>query len=340
MSVTYKIGEAAALLNLKTYVLRFWETEFPQINPLRTEKGQRLYTEGHLALLDRIRFLLHERGLTIEGTRKVLAEEALRGVRYIRAHGQDRDENIAGGIPAGYESSAETPCESGSSGSEGEYSEILSHANAPALPGYGLAPASQPPGNTVDAPVLQRPDTANPPIPQPSGANATPPMPAYGEAPPAPALQMKSSGLTSAEDRGKDIAIGLGIGFETMGGKRKTDASHGMEQGMLIQADTVAAVEGGFPDAASGNALKETGDTVPAGRGRALAPAPHSDWDDIKNAFNAEPEDDGWDLIQSGAAPDGQEKAGTDAHNAIKEIAAELEAVAELLRGPTAGISS
>jgi hypothetical protein len=84
MSVTYKIGEAASLLHLKTYVLRFWETEFPQIAPLRTEKGQRLYTEEHLALLDRIRFLLHEHGLTIEGARKVLSEEAGRGVRYAR----------------------------------------------------------------------------------------------------------------------------------------------------------------------------------------------------------------------------------------------------------------
>ena len=67
---TYRIGEAASLLNLKTYVLRFWETEIPQLVPLRTEKGQRLYTEADLALLRRIRFLLHERGLTIEGARR------------------------------------------------------------------------------------------------------------------------------------------------------------------------------------------------------------------------------------------------------------------------------
>ena len=44
MPGTYKIGEDAALLNLKTYVLRFWETEFPQIAPLRTETGRRVYT--------------------------------------------------------------------------------------------------------------------------------------------------------------------------------------------------------------------------------------------------------------------------------------------------------
>ncbi|MDR2892584.1 MAG: MerR family transcriptional regulator [Deltaproteobacteria bacterium] len=71
---TYKIGEAAQLLNLKSYVLRFWETEFPQLNPLRTESGQRLYSEQDLVLLGRIRHLLHERGLTIEGARKILAD--------------------------------------------------------------------------------------------------------------------------------------------------------------------------------------------------------------------------------------------------------------------------
>lgn len=72
MEQTYKIGEAATLLNLKTYVLRFWETEFPQIAPLRTEKGQRLYTPKDIELLERIKYLLHEQGLTIDGARKIL----------------------------------------------------------------------------------------------------------------------------------------------------------------------------------------------------------------------------------------------------------------------------
>jgi DNA-binding transcriptional MerR regulator len=74
---TYKIGEAAALLNLKSYVLRFWESEFPQLNPLRTESGQRLYSEKDIALLRRICNLLHDRGLTIEGAKKVLSEVQL-----------------------------------------------------------------------------------------------------------------------------------------------------------------------------------------------------------------------------------------------------------------------
>ena len=72
----YRIGDAAELLSLKTYVLRYWETEFSQLRPVRTGKGQRRYTEADVAMLGRIRYLLHEQGLTIEGARRVLAGES------------------------------------------------------------------------------------------------------------------------------------------------------------------------------------------------------------------------------------------------------------------------
>ena len=68
----YRIGDAADLLGLKTYVLRYWESEFSQLRPVRTGKGQRRYTEADMALLGRIRYLLHEQGLTIEGARRIL----------------------------------------------------------------------------------------------------------------------------------------------------------------------------------------------------------------------------------------------------------------------------
>ena len=45
---TYRIGEAARLLDLEGYVLRYWETEFAQLRPGRTPKGQRLYSEADL----------------------------------------------------------------------------------------------------------------------------------------------------------------------------------------------------------------------------------------------------------------------------------------------------
>ena len=75
MEKTYRIGEAAEMLKLKSYVLRFWESEFPQLVPLRTEKGQRLYTDEHVSLLRRIQSLLHAKGMTIDGARRALEHE-------------------------------------------------------------------------------------------------------------------------------------------------------------------------------------------------------------------------------------------------------------------------
>ncbi|KUG29892.1 transcriptional regulator, merr family [hydrocarbon metagenome] len=72
---TYKIGEAARLCGVKPFVLRFWESEFPGLAPIRTPKGQRLYTDEHVRLITRIKALLHEEGLTIEGARKRLDEK-------------------------------------------------------------------------------------------------------------------------------------------------------------------------------------------------------------------------------------------------------------------------
>ncbi|MFP4630098.1 MAG: MerR family transcriptional regulator [Desulfohalobiaceae bacterium] len=73
-NTTYKIGQAASMLDVEPYVLRFWESEFPQLDPIRTPKGQRLYTEEHLALLRRIKHLLYTQGLTIEGARRKLEQ--------------------------------------------------------------------------------------------------------------------------------------------------------------------------------------------------------------------------------------------------------------------------
>lgn len=72
---TYKIGEAAKLLNLKTHVLRFWESEFSHLKPKRTEKGQRYYTDNDLDQLREVQNLLHVKGLTIDGAKKELEKQ-------------------------------------------------------------------------------------------------------------------------------------------------------------------------------------------------------------------------------------------------------------------------
>lgn len=72
---TYKIGEVAEDLGLATSVLRFWEDEFEQLQPRRTPKGQRVYSENDVELLRQIKYLLHEQGMTIEGAKRVLSGE-------------------------------------------------------------------------------------------------------------------------------------------------------------------------------------------------------------------------------------------------------------------------
>jgi DNA-binding transcriptional MerR regulator len=71
----FRIGEVARLLDLPTYVLRFWETEFPQLKPNKGGTGQRLYRRRDVELALRIRGLLYDEGYTIPGARQFLKSE-------------------------------------------------------------------------------------------------------------------------------------------------------------------------------------------------------------------------------------------------------------------------
>ncbi len=77
---TYKIGQAAALLGIKPYVLRFWESEFEQIRPVRTPSGQRAYTEETIEVVRRVKHLLWEEKLTIDGAKKALEGDRRSGL--------------------------------------------------------------------------------------------------------------------------------------------------------------------------------------------------------------------------------------------------------------------
>lgn len=69
----YSIGEAAAELGLKPHVLRFWETKFSQLDPIKGSDGRELYSQADLAFLRVVQRLLHEDGLTIRGAVRQLA---------------------------------------------------------------------------------------------------------------------------------------------------------------------------------------------------------------------------------------------------------------------------
>lgn len=72
----FRIGEVSRLCGLPAYVLRFWETEFPQLKPPKSSTGQRTYRRGDVEHVVRIKKLLYDEGFTIAGARAQLKAEA------------------------------------------------------------------------------------------------------------------------------------------------------------------------------------------------------------------------------------------------------------------------
>jgi DNA-binding transcriptional MerR regulator len=70
----FKIGDVARICGVKTYVLRFWETQFPQLKPNKSGTGQRLYRRRDVELAVRIKHLVHEEGYTLAGARQALGQ--------------------------------------------------------------------------------------------------------------------------------------------------------------------------------------------------------------------------------------------------------------------------
>src|SRR6202161_3007318 len=72
----FRIGEVATLCRLPAYVLRFWESEFPQLKPVKSSTGQRMYRRRDVESVLHIKKLLYEQGFTIVGARQQLRSEA------------------------------------------------------------------------------------------------------------------------------------------------------------------------------------------------------------------------------------------------------------------------
>lgn len=138
------ISEVAEHLDTPAHVLRFWESRFPQIKPVKRAGGRRYYRPSDVALLKGIKRLLHDEGLTIRGVQKILRDH---GVRHI-AGLQDEAVSIAdlGILPE---------------------SSVLDPAVADSLPGADLAEAPFEAVEDEDAPPppAARPAPVQPPLP-------------------------------------------------------------------------------------------------------------------------------------------------------------------------------
>src|SRR2546425_580082 len=69
-----RIGEVSRLADLKPFVLRYWETEFPMLEPVKSSSGHRLYRQDDVDMVFRIKRLLYDEGFTIAGARRFLRE--------------------------------------------------------------------------------------------------------------------------------------------------------------------------------------------------------------------------------------------------------------------------
>ena len=72
----FRIGEVSRLTGTKAFVLRYWETEFPTLQPVKSPSGHRLYRREDIETVFEIKRLLYEEGFTIAGARKHLADLA------------------------------------------------------------------------------------------------------------------------------------------------------------------------------------------------------------------------------------------------------------------------
>ena len=110
----YRIGEVETITEIPAYVLRYWESEFKLLRPKKNPAGQRLYRKKDLDLVFRIKTLLYDERLTLEGAKKRLRHEGhdgdqmdlgLRGaaledtLRRLRDRLRTLRQRLAGGVP-------------------------------------------------------------------------------------------------------------------------------------------------------------------------------------------------------------------------------------------------
>jgi len=195
------ISEVAEALDVPAHVLRFWESRFPQIKPVKRAGGRRYYRRADIDLLAGIRQLLHEDGMTIRGVQKLLREQGIRAVAGRAPHanvldwdsgdafdGTAAEAPMAADVPLGEASEKVVPFRSGPRRAE---------AAPPAAPEEAPAVAAAPiqpdlPGFTAELPA-EVPQAGPVPVdthtqilqaePEPAGTAEPAPRPAWLDLP-------------------------------------------------------------------------------------------------------------------------------------------------------------
>lgn len=162
------ISEVAEILDTPAHVLRFWESRFPQIRPVKRAGGRRYYRPADVALLTGIKRLLHEEGLTIRGVQKILREQGVRHVAGLTgeeaAQEEDAEAALEAALAANFPEEAEAPV----APAEAETAQIVALETAlrrglSPRPSAAPAPAPAEPQPNLFADLFDGPPAAPPP---------------------------------------------------------------------------------------------------------------------------------------------------------------------------------
>jgi DNA-binding transcriptional MerR regulator len=204
------ISEVAEHLDTPAHVLRFWESRFPQIKPVKRAGGRRYYRPSDVALLVGIRRLLHDEGMTIRGVQKILREQGVRHVSGLAEGALPEGETLDADVvsmdvapePEMESSDQAAPAEAPSTEADldaliamtvtGQTAEMPAPATgsapaeaAPGLSGlFGTTAASQPVDTAAEAMSAPSAQAATPEAPQQMPLFAVDPMPAATAAAP------------------------------------------------------------------------------------------------------------------------------------------------------------
>ncbi|MFB9150443.1 MerR family transcriptional regulator [Roseovarius ramblicola] len=163
------ISEVADWLEVPAHVLRFWESKFTQVKPVKRAGGRRYYRPADMRLLGGIKVLLHDEGMTIKGVQKMLRDQ---GVSHVTALSPAFEDEAAAPEPGG---------------------RVLSFARPETRPpdsdGAGMSPQDSPPPDAAAEPETDPPDTRpeTPPETRPEAGAEAGPAPHGPPAPQAPA---------------------------------------------------------------------------------------------------------------------------------------------------------
>ena len=181
------ISEVAEALETPAHVLRFWESRFPQIRPVKRAGGRRYYRPADVALLTGIKRLLHDEGMTIRGVQKILREQGIRHVSGLTDEPSPEEEALEAAMLGRLDAEDAPPPDEAEEATAAALEAALDEAAEPEDLAEPEPPVAPPASSALDW-LAHLPEARAPQAPRPPDPPAEPPatLPAAEAAPELP----------------------------------------------------------------------------------------------------------------------------------------------------------